>query len=219
MNRTREQWDELARRLNAGGCPVLSEHGYRIAPVGLAIDKIPGLSFNSIFDLTQGGTGYSIELTLRNEASRAIDVVGWQLKTPWGLPKLTLLPAPKRSSNWYPHYSFPEPGPYYEGGWVVNPFFARRKSRLQPREEIEGVLVASSEEAIPLEIPHLARIIVTLVVFDSRGNAFSAQFRLPVDRRELIARGKKRPSDKPALSRQSTRLSDGSRVLTLGSGR
>jgi hypothetical protein len=210
MTQSRDQWDELARRLNAGGCPVLSEHGYRVAPVGLAIEKIPGPSFNSIFDLKQGGTGYSIELTLRNEASRAIDVVGWRIKTPWGLPKLTLLPAPKKSSNWYPHYSFPEPGPYYEGGFVVNPFFARRKSRLQPKEEIEGVLVASSEEAIPLEIAHLARIIVTLVVFDSRRNAFSAQFRLPVNRRELIARGKGCQSDKPALDHQSIRLSGGS---------
>ena len=210
MNQTREQWDGLVRRLNAGGCPVLSEHGYRIPPVGLAIDKIPGLSFNSIFDLKQGGTGYSIELTLRNEASRAIDVVGWRIKTPWGLPKLTLLPAPKKSSNWYPHYSFPEPGPYYDGGFVVNPFFARSKSRLQPNEEIKGALVASSEEAIPLEIPHLARIVVTLVVFDSRRNAFSAQFRLPVNRSELIAREKGCQSDKPALGHQSTRLSGGS---------
>ncbi|MGA7622519.1 MAG: hypothetical protein WB630_09925 [Candidatus Acidiferrales bacterium] len=142
--------------------------------MGLAIDKIPGLSFNSIFDLKQGGTGYSIEMMLRNEASRAIDVVGWRIKTPWGFPKLTLLPAPENSSNWYPNNSFPESGPYYDGAFVLNPFFARRKSHLQPNEEIEGALVASSEEAIPLEIPHLARIIVTLIIFDSRQNAFSA---------------------------------------------
>jgi len=70
----------------------------------------------------------------------------------------------------------------------VNPFFARCKSRLNRGDKIEGVLVASSKELIPLEIPHLARVIVTLVVFDTRGNAFSAQFRLPVDRRALIAR-------------------------------
>lgn len=44
------------------------------------------------------------------------------------------------------------------------------------------------------------------------------QFRLPVNRRELIVREKRCKSDKPALGRQSTRLS-GSRVLTFGSGR
>ena len=107
---------------------------------------------------------------------------------------LSLLPAPKKSSERYPHYCFPEPGPYYEGDLVINRYFARRKSRLQPGEQIEGVLVASSEETIPLDIPHLARIVVTLYVFDSRQNAYSAQFRLPVNRRELIARGKPIPA-------------------------
>ena len=54
--------------------------------------------------------------------------------------------------------------------------------------------MTSSEDPIPQDIPHLARIIVTLVVLDSRQNAYSAQFRLPVDRRELSARGKPRPA-------------------------
>ena len=70
MKQTPEQWDGLVRRLNDGGCPVRSDHGYKVSPVGLVIEKIPGMSFNSIFDLKQGGTGYAIELTLRNEATR-----------------------------------------------------------------------------------------------------------------------------------------------------
>jgi transposase len=100
--------------------------------------------------------------------------------------------AARCTSNWYPHYCFPEPGPFYEGEWVINRYFAGRRSRMQPRDEVEGVLVASSEEAIPQDIPHLARIIVTLLIFDSRRNTFSTQFRLPVDRRERIAREKMR---------------------------
>jgi hypothetical protein len=80
------------------------------------------------------------------------------------------------------------PGPYCESDFVLNRFFARRKSRLNPGEELEGMLVASSEEMIPVDVPHLARIIATLVMFDSRGNAFSAEFRLPVIRWEVTAR-------------------------------
>jgi hypothetical protein len=151
MNQTPEQWAGLVRRLNDGGCPVSADHGYKVAPLGLVIEKIPGMSFNSIFDLKQGGTGFAIELTLRNEANRPIDIVGYQIKTPWGIPPLSLVPAPKKSSERYPLYSFPEPGPFFEGDWVLNRHFARRKSRLQPGVEVEGVLVASSEEPIPRE--------------------------------------------------------------------
>ena len=194
MKQTPEQWDALVRRLNEGGCPVRSDHGYKISPDGLAIEKIPGMSFNSMFDLKQGGMGFAIECTLRNDASRPIDMVGYQIQTPWGAPPLSLLPAAKKSSARYGLYCFPEPGPYYEADWVINRHFARRKSRLQPGQEVEGVLVASSVEPIPQDIPHLARIIVTLVVFDSRRNAYSAQFRLPVNRRELIARRKPSPA-------------------------
>jgi hypothetical protein len=125
---------------------------------------------------------------LRNNAKRPIDVQGFQIRTPWGLPKVSLLPAPMKSSARYPHYCFPEPGPYYEREFVLNRLFVRRMSRMNPGEEREGVLVASSEEMIPVDVPHMARIIATLVIFDSRGNAFSAQFRLLVTRSERLDR-------------------------------
>jgi hypothetical protein len=185
MNYTSEQWDALMRRLNDGGCPVLHNHRYKIAPTGLSIEKMPGISLSQIFTLAHGGTGYAIELILRNEANRPIDIQGFQIKTPWGIPKVALLPTPKKSSARYPHYCFPEPGPYYEREFVLNRLFARRKSRMNPGEELEGVLVASSEEMIPVDVAHLARIVATLVMFDSRGDAFSAQFRVPIIRREV----------------------------------
>jgi hypothetical protein len=185
---TKEQLAGLFVRLNDGGCPVQRDHGYKISPMFLSIEKIPGLGCNEMFDLRQGGTGCAIEFLLLNKADWPIDIQGCQIEAPGGVPKLSLLPAPRKSAPHYPHYRFPDYGPYYDQEWVVNPFFARRKSRLNPGDKIEGVLVASSKELIPLEIPHLARVTVTLVVFDTRGNAFSAQFRLPVDRRALIAR-------------------------------
>jgi hypothetical protein len=172
----------------------LLDHGYKVSPRGLVIEPIPGANFSSIFDLKQGGTGYALELTLRSVAPRPINIVGYQIKTPWGLPPLSLLRAPMKSSPWYPHYCFPEPGPYYEGDFVINRYFARRKSQLLPGAEIEGVLVASSEESIPEEVLHLARINVTVVIFDSRGNQYATQFRVPVNRSELIARRKRIPA-------------------------
>ena len=72
-------------------------------------------------------------------------------------------------------------------GFQINPFFARHKSLL-PGDEIEGSLLASSDETIPAEIAHLAAISVTLAVFDSRRNEFSGQFGLRVHRPEVVAR-------------------------------
>lgn len=195
MNHTSEQWDGLVRRLNDGNCPVLRDHGLKICPAGLAIEQIPGMSFSQIFDLKQGGTGYAVELVVRNELDRPIDIQGYQIRTPWGIPKLTLLPAPRKSNNWYPHYSFPEPGPYFDGSFVLNPLFARRKSRLYPGKEIEGVLVASSDEQIPLEFPHLAGVIVKFLIFDSHRNTFSGQFGMRLIRPALIARERREQGD------------------------
>jgi len=186
MKYTPELEDALVRRLNDGGCPVLHDQGYQIRPVGLAIEGIPGLNFNRIFPLAHGGTGYHIEFMLRNETNHTIKLQGFQIKTPWGFPRISLLPAPRKSSEKYPLYCFPEPGPYYDGAYVMNPLFARH-GRLMPDEEIEGSLVFSSEERIPAEIGHLAPIVAMLRIFDSRQNAFSAQFGLRVYRSEVVA--------------------------------
>jgi len=180
MKQTSEKWDSLVQRLNQGGCPVLANHGYKVTPVGLAVEPIPGMNFSRIFDLNEGGSGYAIEVTLRNDASRAIDIVGFRIRTPWGIPKLTLLQAP--------NYAFPEPCPSYDADFVINAYFQKCKSRLQPGKEIAGLLVASSEDEIAEEIQNFAPVFLALDVFDSRRNVFSGQFGVRVDRRERIAR-------------------------------
>jgi hypothetical protein len=187
-NYTPEQWDGLFRRLSEGGCPVLRDHAYKISPVGLSIETMPGMGLNEIFDLADGGTGYAIEVVLRNDSGRPIDILGFQIKTPWGIPKVSLVPAPRISSPKYPTYTFPGLSRYYDGDNVINHIFARQKTRLNPRQEIEGVIVLSSKEPMPTELQQYARTFVTLCIFDTRGNAYSAQFRLIVDRSELIAR-------------------------------
>ena len=180
MQQTAEQWDALVGRLNVGGCPVLANHGYKIAPVGLAVQPIPGVNFSRIFDLKEGGSGYAIEVTLRNYASRPIDIVGFRIRTPWGIPKLTLLQAP--------NYAFPEPGPSYDADFVINRYFQKRKSRLLPSKETEGLFIASSEDEIAEGVQHFDSVFLTLDVFDSRSNVFSGHFGVRVDRRERIAR-------------------------------
>jgi hypothetical protein len=182
---TPEQWEGLLRRLKNGGCPVRQDHGYKMPPLGLAIEKVPGISFSQIFDLQAGGTGYAIEFVLRNELDRPIDVQGFQIRTPWGIPRVSLLPAPRKSSCVYPHYILPDRSRYFEAGFVLNPIFARQNTRLKPREEVEGVLVALDEAPIPTEIQNLERVMLTLVIFDSRGNSYSEPFSMQVDRSAL----------------------------------
>lgn len=186
---TREQREGLFHRLNQGGCPVQPNHDYKVPPFGLAIEKIPGYSHSEICDLRYGGTGYAIELGLRNDLDRPIDIVGFQIETPWRVPKLSLVPPWQKSAGKYSPYLFSN-GNYYDGEYVLNHLFARKKSRLQPREEVEGMLLAEDKEPIPAEYPDHARIIVTLRIFDSRRNRFEAQFRMVADRPALRVREK-----------------------------
>jgi hypothetical protein len=187
MKMTPEHCEGLFHLLNQGGCPVQPNHGYKVSPFGLAVEKIPGYSHSEICELWGGGTGYAIELGLRNDSERPIDIVGFQIETPWGVPKLSLVPPWQKSTGKYPPYLFSD-GHYYDGEYVLNYLFARKKSRLQPREEIEGMLLAEDKEPIPAEYPDHARIIVTLRIFDSRRNRFEAQFRLVADRSALRVR-------------------------------
>ena len=95
MKYTSEQEDALVRRLNDGGCPVLRDDGYKIRPVGLAIESIPGATFNRIFPLARGGTGYYFDVVLRNETDHPITIWGFQIKTPWGVPRYPSCPRRK----------------------------------------------------------------------------------------------------------------------------
>jgi hypothetical protein len=184
---TPELWEGMFRRLNAGGCPVLGDHGCRVFPVGLMIGKNPAMNFNRIFDLVEGGTGYELELFLWNELDRPIDIQGYRIELPWGTPKLSLLRAPKKSSPYFGNYVFPD-GDYHDASYVLNPMFARRKSRLNADQQVDGMLVAVGEESIPAEIPDNDRAPVTLTIFDTQGNKYQAQLVARVARHALRVR-------------------------------
>jgi hypothetical protein len=185
---TEEQWKVLNRRLRQGGCPVLEDHGYEMPPIGLVIEVRPLNILNQVCDLADGGACYVIEFALHNVLDRPLDVQGFQLVVPWGTPQLSVLAAPRKSSFSWPHYILPDGSRYFDAGYMLNPIFARQKTRLEPDEKVQGLLVALDEGSIPEEIADCTHIPVTLSVFDSRKNRYSAQTGLWVDRSALRAR-------------------------------
>jgi hypothetical protein len=201
---TPEMWEGMFRRLNAVGCPVLRDHGYRVFPVGLMIGKNPAMNFNRIFDLVEGGTGYELEFFLWNELDRPIDIQGYRIELPWGTPKLSLLRASNKSSSYYGNYVFPD-GEYHDASYVLNPLFVRRKSRLNAGQEVDGMLVAVDEESIPAEIPDDHRAPVTLTIFDTRGNKYQAQLVARVDRRALRVRERQRQRMQSIRSKRASK--------------
>ena len=185
---TEEQWEGLIDRLKKGGCPVRRLHGYKMPPKGLAIEKPPWPILNQVSDILAGGTCYVMEFALHNELDRTIDVQGFQLVTPWGTPQLSVLPAPRKSHFAWPYYILPDGSSYFDAGYILNPIFARRKTRLGPDERVQGLLVALDKDSIPEEIADRAHIPVTLAVFDSRRNRYAARCEMWVDRSALRAR-------------------------------
>jgi hypothetical protein len=206
---TQEQWEGLLRRLNQAGCPVLLDDGYRMPPFGLAIEKPREIILQQVFDILDGGTGYVIDLGLRNELDRCIDVQDFTLVMPWGIPQLSVLPAPRKSSFSYPHYILPDRSQFYDYRYMLNAFFGRRKSRLNPGQKVAGLLVTLSEGSIPEEIPDRARIPATLAIFDSRKNRYAVEFEMCVDRAALRVRewqAKERAERESERAEQAKRL-------------
>lgn len=185
---TEEQLEGLSRRLRQGGCPVLQDHGYEMPPVGLAIEVRPLSILNQVCDLVAGGMCYVVEFALHNVLDRPLDVQGFQLVTPWGTPQLSLLPAPRKSSFSWPQYILPDRSHYFDADYMLNPIFARHKTRLGPDVRVQGLLVALVEGSIPEEITDRTHIPVTLAVFDSRKNRYPARTGLWVDRGALRIR-------------------------------
>ena len=193
-----EEWTSLAHHLMECGCPVQLEAGYKVAPVGLAIIQIPSLGVNSVFDLETGGAGYMMDAHIGNELDRPIWIHGFQIKTPWGGAGFSLLSDPTQSVPKQEIYSFPNSTLGFERSVVLNSFLSGN-GRLNPGDEIEGLLLGVDEDPLPDEYPDNGRIVVKLSIFDERGNRFSSGFRLCVERSAIYDR--KRMKEIPASER------------------
>lgn len=188
---TPEELSALYRCLIEGGCPVQQQHGYKITPTGLVVEQVPEMFVNTIFDLADGGTGYLLELLIRNELDRSTYIHGFQIETPWGRARIALLPDSSKSVPRYYDYTFPGGTLGFDRSLVINSIFSGH-GRLNPGDEIEGLLLGVDEEPLPDEYPDNGRVVVKLSIFDERGNRFTSKFRLCVDRSALRARERKK---------------------------
>jgi hypothetical protein len=185
-SRKEEQQLNLAHLLNRAGCPVQMDTGFHAPPTGLVIEQVPEVGLNTVFDLANGGTGFVLDVLIKNERHDPVWLEGFQIESPWGHVVTSLVAAPKKWDARYPYYCFPDDsGPAFDGTIVVNRFFTTRR-RLNRNDEICGLLMALNTDSIPDEVEHNARALVTFSVFDRRGTRFSKNFRLAVDRTERM---------------------------------
>ena len=185
----REKWEVMVRILNEGGCQVLADHGYHVTLPGLTIEPAKGLNFNRIFRLANGGTGYHFDLLVCNESVRPIDVTGFQIHTPWGIPRFEIVRTPKKSESTWP-YDRALRDRFTEEVNLCR-FFCRRKSRLNSGEELEGELLGWSEESIPECSLRSQGAWVTLRIFDSRGKVYSGRFGMRFEGYQMTAAQKR----------------------------
>jgi hypothetical protein len=178
---TKEQSAALMRRLAAGGCPILQEESHAVSPVGLKIEQVPSLGVNMVFDLENGHTGYVMDMVITNESDHPIGIQRFEIRTPWGGAGISPLPEPLRSGSRKGNYCFPGSGSLaFEGEVVLNRFLSSRE-RLNPGEHL-GLFLGIEDSPIPCHYPENGRAVVELAVFDTRGNRYSSEFRLCVDR-------------------------------------
>jgi hypothetical protein len=188
---TDEQWAGLKRHLAEGGCPVLPEERFGISPVGLKIEQVPNLGSNILFDLESHQTGCVLDAMIANETERIVKINGFRIKTPWDGSGVSLLGGPEKSGARQGNYCFPGPAPLmFEGEIVLNGFFARR-GLLHPGEERRGLLLGVEESSIPSHYPEHGRTVVELIVIDAKGNRYSSEFRVCIDRSVSCAREQK----------------------------
>jgi hypothetical protein len=205
MKRPKEQLqDNLAHLLIQGGCPVQIDTGFRVPPSGLLIEQVPEVGLNMIFDLANGGTGFLLDIHIKNERHDPVWLDGFQIEDAWGRVTKSLVAAPSKSDMKYPYYSYPDSTLAFDGEIVVNRFFTTRR-RLIRKDEICGLLMALSTDSIPNEVEQNARVVVTFSVFDRRGTPFSKNFLLAVDRTERMIQERKKQAQIAARDRKPPR--------------
>ena len=135
MKMTQVQDEGLFHRLNQGGCPVQPNHAYKVAPFGLAIEKIPGTSHSQIFDLRCGGTGYSIELGL--QIIRIVSLLSWASRSRHRGEYRSFAGYPWKKSLGK-HSTYHLDGNYYEGEYVRTISSLERRAACSPVKRWTG---------------------------------------------------------------------------------
>lgn len=176
-----EEYSLLTQHLIESGCPLDLSEGYRDTPAGLKFEQVFTLGVNQVFDLDDGGAGYIMDMRISSELNLPIRIRRVKVKMPWGLRDISLLPDPSKRVRGYEYYDFPGVAPAFHRSVVVNDFLSG-KCTLNPGGEVQGLLLAVDERSIPDEYPDHGRTIAKLFIFDERGNEFTPEFRLCLDR-------------------------------------
>lgn len=202
MQKMTEEEYSLAQHLRELGCPLEVSDGYRDAPAGLKLRQVP-TSANQLFDLDEGGAGLVMDMRISSDLNLPIRSRQVRVKAPWGFLRISLLPDPSKRSRKLQCYEFPGSGLSFDRSVVLNDFLSGNAT-LNPGDEIQGLLLAVDEKPIPNQYPEHGRTIVQLSVFDQRGNEFTSEFHLCVDRSAACHRDRLR---KIAASSKSMRRS------------
>jgi hypothetical protein len=116
-----------------------------------------------------------------------------QIKPPWEGSCVSLLKDDPRYRTSGRFYQFPgATAPYFKGSDVLNRLL-EGKGRLNPEDDVEGLILATDPQNIPDDVADRGWIVVKVAVFHGAGNVFPSKFRLCVDR--SAARARKRAEE------------------------
>lgn len=171
------------------GCPVELASEHRVIPPGLIIKQAYLPLMNRAFDLESGASAYLLDAYFKSSLTRPIRIEGVQIIPPWEGSSISLLEDDPRERSNGGFYRFPASSLAFEGSEVLNGLLSGR-CKLKPRDNPEGLIMAIDSQPIPDDVADKARINVKLNVFDGRGNEFSSDFCLCVDRAVRIRQRK-----------------------------
>jgi len=127
-----------------------------------------------------GGAGFAFQACIENISNQVLSPCTVLFDGPeWGC-RMNLIPDPRRTE--YPDLYFWDPRDYgYHRDTVLNNCIGTRH-RLVPGEQLEGVILAVGDGAVPLNYGSYEKFQMGLTLFDQHGRAASCAFRLVIER-------------------------------------
>ena len=186
---------ELAEHLKKLGCSLEPVSGYRDVPSRLRWRQKSTPGANQIFDLAQAGAGLVLDMHFSSSMNLPFRVREIIVKAPWGPLDITLLPHPSTVAPQYEVYEFPGEGLSFDKSLVLNDLLSGKRA-LNPGDEISGLLLAVHPVAIPDNYPEYGRTRLQISIVGTRGNQFTALFKVCFNRGATVARERRRARTK-----------------------
>lgn len=149
---------------------------------GLLVEQTGGRggTDNCVVELDRGGTAGVVSIGIENSPGAVMTIAEYRLELPW--TELSWLEEPSKKLYGYrmPASQLLHP---YAREKVLNHRVGSRGSLL-PRGLLEGWLLGTSKEPIPMEYAHQQGLRTQVWVFDTRGNGYKCDTTLCVMRCE-----------------------------------